>query len=264
MKVSLNGIELGYEILGQAGYPLILIHGFAMDRTIWLGMSLKYLRDHRVILPDMRGHGESDAPQCAYPMTSMAEDLAHLLDFLRINKAVVCGHSMGGYVTLAFAEEFPERLAGMGLITTRARADSEKQRDGRYQMVEEVRKRGSIAVAESLAPRLTYNDEIVHEAHKLIAKTSPEGIIGALKGMAERSDRTNLLPVIEVPSLVVAGEKDQIINFDDARRMVEALPLVEFLPLSGAGHMPMMESPAALGEGLNHLVARVEESHQQI
>jgi pimeloyl-ACP methyl ester carboxylesterase len=259
MKININGIEMAYEILGQTGYPLVLIHGFGLNRTIWLEMASKYLRNFRVILPDMRGHGESEVPQAAYPMPSMAQDLAHLLDFLGMNKAVICGHSMGGYVTLAFAAKYPERLAGMGLITTRSNADSEEKRQGRYQMVEEVYKRGSIAAAESLAPRLTDDEKIIRVAHDMIAETSPDGIVGALMGMAERSDRTGLLATIEVPALVVAGEKDQIINLDKAEEMADALPNGKFLALSDAGHMPMMETPEALGEGLNGLIRQVKD-----
>jgi len=264
MKADVNGIELAYDILGQVGYPLVLIHGFALDHTIWLEMASKHLRDHRVILPNMRGHGESDAPKGAYPMTLMAQDLTRLLDFLGINKAVVCGHSMGGYVALAFAEIFPERIAGIGLITTHANADTDEKREGRYQSVEEVRKRGSVAVAESLAPRLTHDEGIINQIHEMIVNTSPQGIIGALQGMAERPERTDLLAEIDVPSLVVAGEEDQIIDIDDARGMADALPHGEFLPISGAGHMPMIETPAELGEGLNQLINRVKRYHEPI
>ncbi len=261
MKTNVNGMEMAYEILGQTGYPIVLIHGFALDHRIWLEMGSKHLRNHRVILPDMRGHGESDTPNGAYPMVLMAQDLAHLLDYLQVNKAIVCGHSMGGYVALAFAAKYPERLAGLGLITTRAHADTDEKREGRYQMIEKVRERGSIAIAEALAPRLSHDEEIMRQTKEMIVNTSPQGIIGALQGMAERPNRLDLLPEIEVPSLVVAGKDDQIIDLPDAREMADALPHAEFLPIYGAGHMPMKEKPVVLAEGLNNLVKRVKGFH---
>jgi len=258
MKVEVNGIELAYDILGQTGHPLVLIHGFGLDHTIWMDMASKYLRNHRVILPDVRGHGSSDAPEGVYKMSLLAKDIAHLLEYLGINKASICGHSMGGYITLAFAENYPERLAGLGLISSRSNSDSKEKKEGRYQMVEAVQKRGSIALAESLSPRLTDNETLIRKAYDLIVQTPPLGIIGASKGMAERPDRTSLLSRITVPALVVAGKDDQIIDLDDARKMAHVLPRGKFLAISGVGHMPMTEAPAALAKGLNNLISRVK------
>lgn len=259
MKAKVNGIEINYELQGQTGLPIVLIHGFGLDHTIWMDVASKYLRNYRVIMPDVRGHGESDAPEGVYPMSVMARDIAHLLGFLGINKAILCGHSMGGYITLAFAEHFPEQLAGMGLITTHAGSDSTEKRAGRYEMVEAIQEQGSIALAESLASNLTKDQEIIQEVTKIIKKTSPDGIIGALKGMAERQDRTHLLSEIMLPSLVVAGEKDEIIDVETAQQMAEGLSNVTFLKISGAAHMPMLETPEELGTGLLTLIHRVKD-----
>ena len=260
MKTTFNGLELGYEIFGQTGQPIVLIHGFGLDRSIWRDMASRYLANHRVILPDVRGHGESEAPKGIYSMTSLAKDIDHLLAFLGVSKAIVCGHSMGGYIALAFAENSPERLAGLGLITTRAKPDSEEARAGRYEMVEKVKEEGSIALAQSLAPKLSEDESIVSSLKDMIAQTPADGIIGALKGMAERPDRRDLLPKIKVPALVVAGEADQIIDLHDAEQMASALPRGEFLPIKDAGHMPMLETRSELGQGLLSLIHRVAES----
>jgi len=261
VRVEVNGIELAYDILGQTGHPLVLIHGFGLDHTIWMDMASNYLHNHRVILPDVRGHGDSDAPPGVYEMSLLAKDIAHLLEYLGINKATICGHSMGGYITLAFAEKYPERLAGMGLITSRSNADSEENREGRYKMMESVQKRGAVALGKSLSPRLTTNETLIQEAYNLIAQTPPMGIIGVLKGMAERPDRTSLLSRIAVPTLVVAGEDDQIIDLGEAREMVHVLPRCKFLAISGVGHMPMWEAPAILAKGLDDLVERVRSTY---
>ena len=250
MKRQANGIQIGYDILGKAGHPIVLIHGLGLDRMIWLEMAEQYLQDHRVLLMDIRGHGESDAPEGIYTMSLLADDLAALLEILGIGKAVVCGHSMGGYITLAFAAQYPDRIAGLGLITTRAEADPLKKQKGRYAMVEALEKRGSIALAESLAPRLARNPQIVQQAYGLILKNPSQGLIGAVKGLAERPDRTALLSDICVPTLVVVGEEDQIIRPAVSRRMASAFPNGQLLSLPEAGHMPMLESPEVLGLGL--------------
>jgi len=259
MKAMINGIQMGYDVIGEEGMPMVLIHGFGLDRSIWEEVTKKYLIPHRVILPDVRGHGESDAPEGAYPMALLAEDIKELLDFLKIEKAAVCGHSMGGYITLAFAERYPERLAGLGLITTRTKADSAEQRADRYQMVEKVREYGAIVLAESLGPKLTKNEAVFKESYKMLSNTDPLGIIGVLQGMAERPDRRELLSKITVPALVVAGDQDQIIDLGDARQMADTLPRARFHLVSGAGHMPMLEKPEDLASGLEWLISEMEK-----
>jgi 3-oxoadipate enol-lactonase len=258
MKASINGIKFGYEILGQGGVPVVLIHGFGLNRKIWIPMAAEYLCNHKVILPDLRGHGESDAPEGPSSMSTLAEDLVNLLAYLGIKQALVCGHSMGGYVTLAFASQYPQWLSGMGLITTRAEADTEEGRAGRYQMVEKVQKQGAAPLADSLAPHLTKNEDLVREMHAMLVEASPAGIISALEGMAARPDRSKLLPEIAVPALVVAGVQDQIIDLGDAKDMADALPDGSFLAIPDAGHLPMLESPEALGKGLLTLIHQVE------
>ncbi len=258
MKAMINGSQFGYEILGEEGVPIVLIHGFGLNREMWIPLVTEYLRNHSVILPDVRGHGESDAPERPYPMALLAEDLVNLLSFLGVEKAIVCGHSMGGYITLAFADAYPQRLSGMGLITTRAEADSEKGRVGRYKSIEAVKKKGSRPIADSLAPRLTKDKELVQEVRAVLAETPPAGIIGALEGMAQRPDRTDLLREIPVPSLVVAGGEDQIIDSNRAKQMAESLPDGDFLLIPQAGHLPMLETPEKLGKGLLTLIRRVQ------
>lgn len=259
MKAKINGIQMGYDVIGEAGTPIVLIHGFGLNRRIWVEVAEKYLKPHQVILPDVRGHGESEAPEGAYPMTLLAEDIKELLDFLVIEKAAVCGHSMGGYITLAFAERYPERLAGLGLITTRAKADSAEQRADRYQMVEKVRENGAIVLAESLGPKLTKDEALIKESYEMLSNSDPLGIIGVLQGMAERPDRLGLLSNITVPALVIAGDQDQIIDLGDARLMAEAIPRAKFHLISGTGHMPMMEQPEDVASGLDWLISEIEK-----
>jgi len=257
MKIIINDIHLGFDLLGEVEPPIVLIHGFGLDRSIWRPLASSQLDNQMVILPDLRGHGESDAPKGPYRMSLLADDLAFLLEALGIKKAIVCGHSMGGYVALAFADQYPKMLAGLGLITTNANADLDDKRAGRYELMEETREKGAMAVADNLAPRLSYDQAVVNQAHQLISSTNPEGLDGALAGMAVRPDRTALLLEIRVPSLVVAGEADRITELNEAKAMAEALPEGQFLGIRGVGHMPMAEAPETLGEGLRTLITRV-------
>lgn len=256
MKVTINGIQLACEGWEGKAPAIVLLHGFGLNRSVWREIAKKHLRDQQVILPDLRGHGESDAPQGTYSMPLLAQDLNGVLAAVGVDRAVVCGHSMGGYVALAFAEQFPHMLAGLGLITTNAGADSDEKRAGRYALIEQVRTKGAPAVAESLAPRLSFDSAVITQAYDMIKRTDPNGLIGSLAGMAEREDRTNLLPEINVPALVAAGEVDQITDLGASKAMAAALPKGEILSLPGAGHMPMVEVPDTLGKGLRVLIDR--------
>ena len=256
MKADINGTHIGYEVLGNTGLPLVLIHGFGLDRNIWRNMLFEYMPDQYVILPDVRGHGESDAPNGPYTMSQLADDLAGLLHILNVDKVIVCGHSMGGYISLAFAERYQQQLAGLGLITSRAEADSETKRESRYDLVERIREKGAVELAESLAPHLSKDETIIRETYERIKQTSPLGLIGASQAMAERPDRRDLLPKISVPALVVAGAEDQIVDLEDAREMSSLFPNAEFFAIPNAGHMPMWENPLVLAKGLLDLIAR--------
>ena len=249
---------LAYDVLGSQKPPIMLLHGYGLNRSIWQDLASDHLGDQQVIMPDVRGHGESDVPPGPYLMSSLAEDLALLLDFLGLSKAIICGHSMGGYIALAFAQHYPQKLAGLALITTNAKADSKEKRAGRYALINQIKDQGPIAVAESLAPRLSQDPAVISISHGLICQTDPRGLIGAAEGMAERPERMGLLAAIRVPALVVAGEDDQITNLADAKLMAESLMHGIFLQISNAGHMPMLEAADELGKGLRSFIESVQ------
>jgi pimeloyl-ACP methyl ester carboxylesterase len=261
MRALINQINLGFESLGKNGIPIVLIHGFGLDRSIWKDMVSCCMGEANVILPDLRGHGESDVTGGMYSMSLLAADIVGLLDHLGIEKAIVCGHSMGGYVTLAIADQYPDRLAGLGLITSKAEGDSTDKRSGRYALVQAVREKGSTALAESLAPRISKYPDVIEKSAQIINNTNPHGIVGSALGMAERPDRTELLSQIICPVLVLAGEQDQLIPLYYAQEMANQLPNVHFVTIKGAGHMPMVECPEITAMSLLALRDEVEKQH---
>lgn len=244
-----NPITLHYVEQGQ-GLPVVLLHGYPFSSAIWQ-IQQQNLSDHfRVIAPDLRGHGQSPAPEGVYEMETSARDVLALLDSLGVEKATIMGHSMGGYVTLALWRLAPERFIALGLIASQAIADSEDTRQGRYKTAEKVFVDGSKVVADAMTLRLfapsTPEDEpAVEQVRTLILNTRPSGIIGTLKGMASRPDSTDLLPEINVPVLIITGDKDQIIAPQKAEKMATAIPSAILVTIENAGHMPMLEQPQA-------------------
>ena len=136
-----NHIRIAYERRGS-GVPLVLLHGFPLDHSIW-ELILPWIDNKAdLILPDLRGFGKSDGPDGTYTMEVLASDVFGILDYLKIAKAVIAGHSMGGYIALAFARLYPDRLLGLGLISTQATADTQERKSGRYETAESVEERG--------------------------------------------------------------------------------------------------------------------------
>ncbi len=246
-------VNLAYEEHGT-GTPVILAHGFPFNRSIWYPIVPSLKQKARLILPDLRGHGQSPVPEGVYSMRLMAEDLRALMDSLQIEKAVLAGHSMGGYVSLAFAKAYPQRVAGMALVATQAAADSPERRAGRQHMIEEMRRKGIKAVADGMAPALTCQPELVESLRKMIMLMNPKGATSSLKGMAERPNAQEWLSAITVPSVVIAGVEDKIIPLERPKVMTQLLGRAWLVEVNGAGHMPMMEQPEAVSTAILQLI----------
>ena len=244
-----DAVKMHYSEAGQ-GTPVVLLHGFPLSSALWRQQQEQLAGRYRVITPDLRGHGQSPAPAGVYEMESLARDVLALLDSLNIERAVIMGHSMGGYVTLAAWKLAPERLLAIGLIDSQASADTDEGRQRRLQLAQDVAAKGNQVAAEAMLPRLfavglAAGDPIWEQVREVILKTPLTGIIGALNGMAVRHDSTAMLPAITVPALVVAGDKDQIIPLAKAQALAAGMPHATLEVIASAGHMTMLEQPAA-------------------
>jgi len=183
-----------------------------------------------------------------------------LLDALLIKKAVIMGHSMGGYVTLAAWKLAPDRFLALGLVDSQAGADTEEVRQGRYKMVEKVAAQGSKVVAEAMlpklfAPNLSAGAPIIDQVRQMILNTPSAGIVGTLKGMAGRADSAPLLPNLNIPVLILAGEQDQTITPEKAKAMAAAISKTTLTLIANAGHMPMLEQPEATTTAIRNFLS---------
>jgi 3-oxoadipate enol-lactonase len=250
--VQFNGIQQAYTRAGQ-GTPLVLVHGYPLDHTIWYDMVSSLENNFTLILPDLRGFGLSGVAESQFTMDDMASDIAGLLDHLGIEKANIAGHSMGGYVALAFARRYPQRVLGLGLVSSQAAADTPERKQGRYTAAEEVLKSGVQPVAESMSTKLSPVEGVQAFVRSLIAAQRPEGLAGALKAMAEREDSMPILSNFHFPVVLIHGEADELIPVQRAQEIKAAIPQATLMELSGVGHMPMMENPQATATTLLNL-----------
>lgn len=250
--INVNGIRLAYERRGN-GTPLVLLHGFPLDHHLWDEVVPLLSDTFELIIPDLRGFGNSSTVDSFYAMEDFAADVAALLDQLEIQKAAIVGHSMGGYVALAFARLYPERITGLGLVSSQVLADAPDRKEGRYKSAAEVADKGIASVVAAMTPKFTSNERLQEFAKQSMEKQQPAAYIGALKAMAERVDSTPLLSSFDFPVVVVHGDADSLIPIDRAREVKAAIPHAHLLEVSGAGHMPMVESPEQTAEALKHL-----------
>lgn len=250
--IKLNGIEISYERRG-AGTPLMLVHGFPLDHTLWNETASLLEGDFDLILPDLRGFGGSTTIETPYLMSDMADDLAAILDHLGIGKTALAGHSMGGYVALAFAKKYPHRVSGLALVSSQTAADAPDRKEGRYKTAQDVAEKGVEVVADAMTPKLSSNAEVQAFARVSILRQGKAGVIGALKAMAEREDSMPILSSFDFPVVLIHGDADALIPLEKAQEIKEALPDAKLVILQGAGHLPMMELPGETADALKLL-----------
>lgn len=257
---ALSKTNLAYVDEG-AGLPVLLVHGFPLDHTMWAAQIAALSQRARVIAPDLRGFGQSllapgDAER-GISMEDYADDLAEFLDQLDISEPIVLvGFSMGGYVAWQFVRRHGHRLRALIQCDTRAEADTDEARSGRLKMAENVAEWGSGRVAETMGPKLfapatfAQKPEVVAAVRAVVERTLPAGIAAAQRGMAARRDVTDWLPHVTVPTLVLVGEHDAISPAAEMKVVAAAIPGAEFVVIPAAGHMTTMEEPEAVNEAL--------------
>lgn len=251
-KINVNGIQLAYERRGE-GTPLVLLHGYPLDHHLWDEVVPLLEKTFDLILPDLRGFGQSTTVDSAYTMDDLASDIAGLLDQLGIQKTAIAGHSMGGYVALAFARLYPERVLGLALVSSQVLPDPPDRKEGRYKSAAEVSENGIESVVATMTPKFTSNEILQAFARASMERQQPAAYVGALQAMAERMDSTPLLSSFQFPVILIHGEADALIPIDRAREVKVALPQAYLAEIPGAGHMPMMEAPEKTAEALKHL-----------
>lgn len=260
-----RGIEVAYEDAGVSAsaearspraWPVVLLHGFPFNRSLWRGQVESLSASRRVFAPDLRGHGETSVAEGPATMEEMAEDLAALLDELKVERAVVGGLSMGGYVALAFMRAHPERVGALVLADTRAQADSDDARRTREETARRALSEGMGPIADAMLPKLLApatrerRPDLVARVREMILGTKPEGAAAALRGMAVRRDQTDLLETINVPTLIVVGSEDAITPPSDSEAMSAKIGGARLVKIEGAGHVSNVERPGEFDRAL--------------
>jgi pimeloyl-ACP methyl ester carboxylesterase len=243
-----NGKKLAYIERGQ-GFPVVLLHGYLETKEVWQDFAGYLATHYRVIIPDIPGHGGSDTLAETHSMELMAQSIQSLLQSLGIEKFTLIGHSMGGYVMLAFAQLFPEKLTGMVLFHSSVFADTDEKKKSRLLEIEQIENGHLDKIGANHLPKTfaTQNwdrfQPLLGEMAKRALAHDPKGVCALIRGMMERPDRQELIRNFEKPMLFIFGKKDNFISVDAAQKMALLNSKIEIEWFVNSGHMGFLEEP---------------------
>ncbi len=262
--LEVDGARIHYLDAGSGDPPLVLLHAFPLHSGMWAPQIEALSARRRVLAPDFLGFGGSDAPETMfrYTMLGFADLVAGLLDQLGIERVVLAGLSMGGYVAFTFLRQYPERVVALVLADTRAAADTHEVFERRTDQQDQVARIGTTALIEVLLAGLlsdhtrAHRLELVEQVRRLMANP-PVGFIGALEAMKHRPDATEELASITVPTLVIVGEDDALSPPAVARDMQERIKGAELVVLPRAGHLSNLEAADEFNAAVAGFLARL-------
>jgi 3-oxoadipate enol-lactonase len=258
-SITLGHSTINYTERGSGAKCVVLVHGFPVDSRMWDRVLTDPPANVRVVAPDLPGFGKSSADR-PFTMDSLADDLNQLLSRIGVNKCVIGGFSMGGYVALAYAKKYASTLSGLMLINTRAEADTAEGKEKRNKMIETVRTSGSRAIADAMFPNMLTKEHqadssIANPMRQMMESCSPRAIEFALGAMRERVDQTAFLPSIAIPTLIIASEQDAIIPKAAAEAMNQSIPRSRLVMIPDAGHASPVENPQAVDRAIHEFTA---------
>ncbi len=254
-RIKNDDAEIFYEVLGD-GPPVVLLHPFPVHHQFWLPAAQSLLTRYRLILPDLRGHGESGLGEGPATMAKHANDIARVMDDVGIGRAAFAGVSIGGYALFEFLRQYRDRVLALVLCNTKAQADSPEARNARLKSAAEVLERGTEPFFESMIPKLlgdtTRNTrpDLVDGALRMMRKMAAEDAAMVQRGMAERPDSVATLKTITAPTLIVTGEEDVLSDMAEAELMRQNIAGSQLKIIAKAGHYVAWERPKEVGEVL--------------
>jgi len=254
--------EIVYRVIGN-GLPVVLLHPFPANHEFWLPVADDLSTRYRVVLPDLRGHGDSGVGEGPATMEKHVTDIARVMDDAEVGRVPLVGVSIGGYALFEFWRKHRGRVTALGLCNTKASADSVEARNGRLQAANDVLERGTEPFFQSMVPRLfakttrEMRPDLVEGGLRMMRKMSPEDVAQVQRGMAERADSVEILKTINVPTLLVTGDEDILTGVNEAELMRQHIAGSELRIVAKAGHYSPWEQPEEVGRLLRQFLERL-------
>ena len=258
-RIKSGDAEICYQVMGD-GPAVVLLHPFPVNHEFWLPVAEVLATRYRIVLPDLRGHGESSAGQGPATMQKHAEDIARVMDDAGVARATLVGVSIGGYALFEFWRRDRERVAALGLFNTKAPADGAEARAGRLKAADEVLEQGTEMFLTGLVQKLlgrttrVTRPDLVEGALGMMRKMSPQAMAAVQRGMAERPDSVETLKTIQVPVLLVTGDEDEVTGINEAELMRRHIAGSEMRVVAKAGHYSPWEQPGEVEQLLGRFL----------
>jgi pimeloyl-ACP methyl ester carboxylesterase len=255
--IQFKGKKLAYRVQGK-GQPLVLLHGLCEDSTIWDDF-IKGLSEFQIIRPDLSGFGESEILPI-HSVDLMAESVKAILDELHISKCIMVGHSLGGYVSMSFARQYPSLLTGIGLFHSHPFEDTAEKKAERQKAISFIKQNGHIVYVKQLIPKLfaelfaTSNEFLINGLIFKASKYPPETIIGAQEAMLNRTDHSTVLTEAKIPVLLIIGKQDKVVPYDISLKMMPLPTIAEIHILPKVAHMGMFTAREKTVKVIRHFV----------
>ena len=262
LQIKSGDSEIVYRVLGE-GPPLVLLHPFPVSHEFWLPVAEALASRYRILLPDLRGHGDSGVGEGPATMEKHAADIARLMDDAGVGRAPLVGVSIGGYALFEFWRRHRGRVAALGLCNTKAPADSAEARTGRLQAANDVLERGTEPFFQNMIPRLLgettreTRPDLVEGALRMMRKMSPDDVAQVQRGMASRPDSVDTLKTINVPTLLVTGDEDILTGISEAELMRQHISGSQLRVIPKAGHYSPWEQPGEVARLLRQFLDSV-------
>lgn len=271
ITVSVNNINVSYNDEGPKEAPVIIfIHGFPLNKSLWDKQLNSLKDDYRVIAYDIRGHGNSGLGVIDFSIDLFVNDLLSFMDALKIEKTIICGLSMGGYIALNAIENHPERFTALILCDTNCIADSSEAKEKRMNAIISIKENGVEKLAEDLIPNLfapesfKTNTEEIAAVKEMIITTSKQSLYYSLQALANRKETCNKLTEIKVPTLILVGEEDKITPIEASRAMKMKIKGAKFYIIPQAGHLSNLENPYEVNYQINKFISNIKSIHLEL
>ena len=256
LTTSLNDFNLSYDDVGEGTIPIIFLHGYPFDKTMWQGQLDFFKSSYRLIPCDIRGFGKSTDEESALSIDLFAEDLIQFMDKLSIEKAIICGLSMGGFIALNAMQKFPDRFEALILCDTQCIADTPEVKEKRYKIIEEIETDGVTNFNEGFIKSVFHQDsltnkkELVEQLRNVVFSNSKQIIKQGLIALAERSETCSNLSEIAIPTLIICGREDQVTPLSESEFMHINIKNSSLKIIENAGHLSNLEQPEAFNAEL--------------
>lgn len=249
LNIKLNNFSVSYDDLGVDNNPVIFLHGYPFDKTMWQNQ-LDFLKSsNRVIACDIRGFGKSTDEYSSLSMDLFADDLIEFMDMLHIEKAIICGLSMGGFIALNAQKRFPERFEALILCDTQCISDTKDVQKKRYEIMNQITAEGVTDFNEGFVKSVFHKDSLIHKKERveklreIVFSNSEHIIIMGLKALAERSETCSTLNEIQIPTMIICGREDEVTPLKESEFMHKNIEGSELHIIENAGHVPNLEHP---------------------